>query len=120
MALGKLARMAVDDAVGDEPGIADRLGGGALGAVRVGLVATSIVLVFDQLVPAGQQPAFLNGSQLRPLFSPTSAKEASARCRRSRRHHRPPEERTAHLAGAGSAAMHFGGRRALIRAAEVG
>jgi membrane protein required for colicin V production len=50
-------------------GIADRLAGGALGAVRVGLVATSIVLVFDQLIPAGQQPAFLKGSQLRPVFA---------------------------------------------------
>lgn len=68
-ALGKFARMAVDDAVGDDPGIADRLAGGALGAVRVGLVATSIVLVFDQLIPAGQQPAFLKGSQLRPVFA---------------------------------------------------
>jgi len=69
MVLGKLARMALDDAIGDDAGIADRLGGAALGAVRVGLVATSLVLVFDQLLPANRQPAFLNGSQLRPLFS---------------------------------------------------
>jgi membrane protein required for colicin V production len=69
MVLGKLARMALDDAVGSEAGIADRLGGAALGAVRVGMVATSLVLVFDQLLPANRQPAFLNGSQLRPLFS---------------------------------------------------
>ena len=69
MVLGKLARMALDDAIGDEAGIADRLGGAALGAIRVGMVATSLVLVFDQLLPANRQPAFLNGSQLRPLFS---------------------------------------------------
>jgi membrane protein required for colicin V production len=69
MVLGKLARMALDDAVGNDAGIADRLGGAALGAVRVGMVATSLVLVFDQLLPANRQPAFLNGSQLRPLFS---------------------------------------------------
>ena len=69
MVLGKLARMALDDAIGNEAGIADRLGGAGLGAVRVGLVATSLVLVFDQLLPANRQPAFLNGSQLRPLFS---------------------------------------------------
>ena len=69
MALGKFARMAVDDTVGDDPGIVDRLAGGALGVVRVGLVATSIVLVFDRLIPAAQQPAFLKGSQLRPVFS---------------------------------------------------
>jgi membrane protein required for colicin V production len=69
MGLGKLARMMVDEAAGDEPGLLDRLGGGILGAIRVGLVATSVVLVFDQILPAGQQPSFLKGSQLRPLFS---------------------------------------------------
>jgi membrane protein required for colicin V production len=69
MTLGKLARMALDEAVGSEAGIADRLGGAALGAVRVGLVATTFVLVFDKLLPADRQPAFLTGSQLRPLFS---------------------------------------------------
>jgi membrane protein required for colicin V production len=69
MALGKFARMMVDEAVGDEPGLVDRLAGGALGAVRVGLVATSIVLVFDKLIPASRQPAFLEGSRLRPVFS---------------------------------------------------
>ncbi len=40
-----------------------------LGAVRVSLVATTFVLIFDQLVPADRQPKFLNGSRLRPLFS---------------------------------------------------
>ena len=69
MVLGKSARMALDDTIGSEAGIADRLGGAALGAVRVGLVAITLVLVFDQLVPVDRQPAFLTGSQLRPLFS---------------------------------------------------
>ncbi|GLR87326.1 CvpA family protein [Bradyrhizobium iriomotense] len=68
MALGHLGRAALDDAVG-EAGLGDRIGGAALGAVRVGLVATTLVLVFDQLVPANRQPPFLVGSQLRPLFS---------------------------------------------------
>ena len=40
-----------------------------LGAVRVGLVAITLVLIFDQLVPPRPQPAFLTGSHLRPLFS---------------------------------------------------
>jgi len=61
--------MALDDAIGSQAGIADRLGGAALGAVRVGLVATTLVLIFDQVVPGSRQPAFLNGSQLRPLLS---------------------------------------------------
>jgi membrane protein required for colicin V production len=67
--LGKLARMALDQTIGSEAGIGDRFGGAALGALRVVLIATTLVLVFDQLVPAGLQPSFLNGSQLRPLFS---------------------------------------------------
>jgi membrane protein required for colicin V production len=73
MALGKLARMALDEAIGSEAGIADRLGGAALGAIRVGLVATTFVLLFDKLLPANRQPAFLNGSQLRPLLSAAGA-----------------------------------------------
>jgi len=32
-------------------------------------VATTFVLIFDQLLPVNRQPAFLNGSQLRPMFS---------------------------------------------------
>jgi membrane protein required for colicin V production len=67
--LGKLARMALDEAIGSESGIGDRLAGAALGAVRVGLVATTLVLIFDRLVPADRQPTYLTGSQLRPLLS---------------------------------------------------
>ena len=69
MVLGKLMRMALDEAIGPGTGIGDRLGGAALGAVRVGLVAITLVLIFDQLVPADRQPAFLTGSHLRPLLS---------------------------------------------------
>jgi len=69
MVLGKLMRMALDDTIGPGAGIGDRLAGAALGAVRVGLVAVSLVLIFDQLVPADRQPAFLTGSHLRPLLS---------------------------------------------------
>src|SRR6195256_6309291 len=67
MVLGKLMRMALDETIGSEAGIGDRLAGALLGAVRVGLVATTLVLIFD-LVPSDRQPAFLTGSQLRALF----------------------------------------------------
>jgi len=67
--LGKLARMVLDETIGTELGIGDRLAGSVLGAVRVGLVAISLVVIFDQLVPADRQPSYLAGSQLRPLFS---------------------------------------------------
>jgi membrane protein required for colicin V production len=67
--LGKFMRMAIDETVGPQAGIADRLAGAALGAMRIGLVAVTLVLTFDQLAPLGRQPAFLAGSQLRPLLS---------------------------------------------------
>jgi membrane protein required for colicin V production len=69
MVLGKLMRMALDETIGPQAGIGDRLGGAALGAVRVGLVAMTLVLIFDSLVPPDRQPAFLAGSRLRPLLS---------------------------------------------------
>lgn len=67
--LGKLMRMAIDESVGTESGVVDRLGGSVLGAVRVGLVAVSVVVVFDQLIPQDRQPPYLAGSRVRPLFS---------------------------------------------------
>jgi membrane protein required for colicin V production len=67
--LGKLARMALDEAIGPGAGIGDRLAGAALGAIRVGLVAITLLVIVDQLVPVDRQPAFLTGSQLRPLLS---------------------------------------------------
>ena len=67
--LGKLMRMVVDETIGTEAGIADRLAGTVLGAVRVGLVAVSLVVIFDQLVPVDRQPSYLTGSRLRPVFS---------------------------------------------------
>ncbi len=44
--LGKLMRMALDESVGPQAGIGDRLAGAALGAVRVGLVAITLVSDF--------------------------------------------------------------------------
>jgi membrane protein required for colicin V production len=69
MVLGKALRMALDDAIGPQAGIIDRLAGATLGAVRLGLVAITVVLVFDRLVPSDRQPAYLADSQLRPLLS---------------------------------------------------
>jgi membrane protein required for colicin V production len=69
MALAKLSCVVLDDVIGPQAGIADRLGGAALGAVRVGLIAITVVLIFDRLLPANQQPAFMAGSKLRPMLS---------------------------------------------------
>jgi len=67
--LGKLMRMALDETIGSEPGLGDRLAGAALGVVRVGLIATTVVLMFDTLLPSDRQPAYLTASRLRPLLS---------------------------------------------------
>jgi membrane protein required for colicin V production len=74
VALGKIGRILLDEAVGSEAGFGDRLAGALLGAVRIGMVATTLVLVFDRLVPAERQPLFLEGSRLRPLLSLAGAK----------------------------------------------
>jgi membrane protein required for colicin V production len=72
--LGQLMRMALDETIGTEAGLGDRLGGAVLGAARVGLVAITLVLIFDSLVPSDRQPAYLAGSQLRPLLSAAGQK----------------------------------------------
>ena len=72
--LAKFMRMALEDAIGPDAGVADRLAGAALGAVRTGLVALAFVLSYDQLAPSGRQPFFLTGSQLRPLLSAAGQK----------------------------------------------
>lgn len=66
---GKLLRTLIDDVTGTRIGLLDRLAGAGLGAVRLGLVAITMVLIFDQLVPANRQPAFLSESLLRPTLS---------------------------------------------------
>ena len=67
--LGTLLRMMINDMIGSEIGLGDRLGGAMLGAVRVFLIAVTMVLIFDRLIPTTLQPAFLAGSQLRPMLS---------------------------------------------------
>ena len=69
MVLGKLLRSAIDETMGAEAGIGDRLAGAALGGVRLVLVAVTMVAIFDQLVPVDRQPPFLTDSRLRPLLS---------------------------------------------------
>jgi membrane protein required for colicin V production len=69
MLFGALARSAVSEAIGPEIGAVDRTAGAMLGAVRVLLVAVTLVLMFDQLIPGDRQPAFLAGSRLRPVLS---------------------------------------------------
>jgi len=72
--LAKSMRMALEDVVGPDAGIADRFAGAALAIVRTGVVAITFVLSFDQLSSSGRQPSYLAGSQLRPLLSAAGQK----------------------------------------------
>jgi membrane protein required for colicin V production len=67
--LGFLLRLAVAEIAGDNISAADRAAGAMLGALRVILLAVLLVVIFDRLIPAGQEPAFLAGSRLRPVLS---------------------------------------------------
>jgi membrane protein required for colicin V production len=69
LVISALLRKLVDGLAGEDIGLFDRLMGAALGAVRIFLVATLIVIVFDRLIPAEREPAFLTGSKLRPYLS---------------------------------------------------
>lgn len=67
--LGALLRLAVSELVGTNVSAPDRAAGALLGAARVGLLAVLMVVIFDRIIPAGREPAFLKGSQLRPILS---------------------------------------------------
>src|ERR1039458_1473192 len=69
MLLSALLRLTVSEMVGPTISIPDRVAGALLGAVRVGLLAVLLVLVFDRIIPPGREPAFLKGSQWRPVLS---------------------------------------------------
>jgi membrane protein required for colicin V production len=70
--------VALDDTIGSGAGFGDRLGGAVLGAAWIGLVAITLVLILDRLVPADRQPAFPVGSHLRPLLSTVGQKGFSS------------------------------------------
>lgn len=72
--LSKVMRMALEDAIGPDAGLGDRLAGAALAIVRTGLVAIAFVVSFDQLSSSARQPAFLAGSLLRPALSAAGQK----------------------------------------------
>jgi membrane protein required for colicin V production len=69
MIFGALLRRAVNDLVGPDVSIPDRIAGAFLGAARIGLVAVLIVVIFDRIIPANRQPAFLAQSKVRPYLS---------------------------------------------------
>src|SRR3990172_3422951 len=69
LVLSALLRMAVGELVGPRVSFPDRAAGAMLGAVRIALLAVLLVMIFDRIIPAGREPGFLIGSQLRPILS---------------------------------------------------
>jgi membrane protein required for colicin V production len=65
----QLLRYTIADLAGSDVHLLDRSAGFLLGAVRALLVAITIVLIFDRIIPSGREPEFLNGSKVRPLLS---------------------------------------------------
>jgi membrane protein required for colicin V production len=66
---GALLRRAIGELAGADISAPDRMAGAMLGFIRVVLLAVLIVLIFDRIIPPGREPAFLKGSQLRPILS---------------------------------------------------
>jgi membrane protein required for colicin V production len=64
-----LLRGAVGLVAGEDVSVPDRISGAALGAVRILLLAVLMVLIFERIIPAKREPAWLAQSQLRPLLS---------------------------------------------------
>jgi membrane protein required for colicin V production len=71
---GSLIRKFVNEIVGPDPGLFDRVAGAALGAMRIFLLAVLVVVAFDRIIPADHQPPFLVGSRLRPYLSAAGQK----------------------------------------------
>ncbi len=67
--ISALLRAAISEFAGPEIGLFDRMAGATLGAARIFLVAVLVVVIFDRVMPAGDQPRFLAGSRLRPYLS---------------------------------------------------
>jgi membrane protein required for colicin V production len=67
--LAQLMRQTVSGLAGDDIQLFDRFAGLILGAIRALLVAVTIVLIFDRIIPSGRDPEFLKGSQVRPWLS---------------------------------------------------
>ena len=65
----QLLRHTIPDFAGADIHLLDRSAGFVLGVVRALLVAVTIVLIFDRIIPVGRDPEFLNGSKLRPWLS---------------------------------------------------
>ena len=69
MLLAQLLRYTIADFAGTDIHLLDRSAGLVLGTVRALLVAVTIVLIFDRIIPTGRDPEFLKESKMRPWLS---------------------------------------------------
>jgi membrane protein required for colicin V production len=67
--MGALFRRAINELIGPDVGVLDRILGGVLGITRIALVGVLLVVIFDRVIPPNRTPEFLKGSQLRPYLS---------------------------------------------------
>jgi len=87
-----LLRLIVSGMTSRNISVPDRIAGAALGGVRFAMLAIMLVLVLDRMIPTGREPAFLRGSQWRPVPSsaaqyslPPEAEDYIERLKRQRR-----------------------------------
>ena len=71
--LGVVMRGGVAGLTGDHTVFIDRVLGAALGAIRIVLLAVLLVMIFERMIPPGQEPAWLTESKLRPMLSAAGA-----------------------------------------------
>jgi membrane protein required for colicin V production len=71
--LGALMRGAVGGVTGGHTVLIDRVLGALLGLVRVGLIAVLLELIFERIMPRGQEPDWFVQSRLRPYLSAAAA-----------------------------------------------
>jgi len=62
-------RSALSQTTGEDIRVFDRVAGALLGAVRIGLLAVLMVLIFDRIIPPHLRPPWLTESQLRPYLA---------------------------------------------------
>ena len=89
--LSALLRLAINEMVGPNISVPDRVAGAALGALRITLLAIMLVVIFDRTIPPGQEPAFLKNSQWRPVLSSAAQRGLRASAAGNRSLYRPPE-----------------------------
>jgi membrane protein required for colicin V production len=71
--LSGLLRLIITETTGAQIGATDRVAGAMLGAIRIILIAIVLVMIFERVVPPGNEPEFLKTSRLRPVLSTAGA-----------------------------------------------